>query len=61
MLSSDNPYPTDEEIAQRVHEMFLDRECSRTPIECWTIAETELLERAAARVIKPVRPKRRRR
>ena len=45
-------YPTDEEIAERAYEMFLARVSSTFGVaDYWTAAQTELLERAAARAI----------
>jgi hypothetical protein len=55
-----NVYPTEEEITERVYELFLDHLSTSTPNDYWTIAETELLERAASRAIRTgARPKRR--
>jgi hypothetical protein len=46
-------YPTDDEIAQLVYEMFLERAWTLNGgADYWRIAETELLERAAARVVR---------
>jgi hypothetical protein len=57
-------YPTDDEIAERAYQMLLDRLSAPMGItEYWKLAETELLERAATRAIRPVaasRPRRRR-
>jgi hypothetical protein len=41
------PYPTDDEIAQRVYEMFLERNWTSGSPDFWSIAEAELLDRAA--------------
>jgi hypothetical protein len=43
-------YPTEDEIAQRVYERFLERAWSYGSPDSWRIAESELLERAARRV-----------
>jgi hypothetical protein len=49
----DDPYPTDDEIAQRTYEMFLDESSSSVgAVTCWRLAETELLERSADRVLR---------
>ena len=45
-------YPTEEEISQRVYEMFLKRAWRNGSADYWTIAESELLERAARRVLR---------
>jgi hypothetical protein len=45
-------YPTDEEIAQRVYEMFLERTWTFESPDYWNIAESELLDRAARRVLR---------
>jgi hypothetical protein len=55
-------YPTPDEIAQRAYEMLLDR--LSTPcgmVDCWRLAEAELLERAAARATRPAVARQRRR
>jgi len=45
-------YPTDDEIAQLVYEMFLQRAWTLNGgADCWRIAEAELLDRAARRVV----------
>ena len=45
-------YPTDDEIAQLVYEMFLERAWTLNGgADCWRIAEAELLDRAARRVV----------
>jgi hypothetical protein len=45
-------YPTDDEIAQRVYELFLERAWTDRSPDYWTLAETELLDRAARRVVR---------
>jgi hypothetical protein len=47
-----SPYPTDEEIAQRVYEMFLERTWPSGSPDYWNIAESELLDRAARRILR---------
>jgi hypothetical protein len=49
----DDPYPTDDEIAQRTYEMFLDGSSSSVgAVTCWRLAEAELLERSAERALR---------
>jgi hypothetical protein len=49
-------YPTEEEIAQLVYEMFLERAWTLNGGgDYWRIAEAELLDRAARRAIRPGR------
>lgn len=46
-------FPTFDEIAWRAHEIFTSEAGrSLTIFECWRRAEDELLERAAARVVR---------
>ena len=48
-----DPYPTEDEIADRVFERLMDAHVSRSGAgDCWTAAETELLERAATRLLR---------
>jgi hypothetical protein len=49
---SRSPFPSADEIAERAHDLFVTggRRVARIP-EYWRIAETELLERAAYRVL----------
>ena len=54
-------YPTDDEIAQRAYEMLQERTTSPSVVNYWKLAEAELLERAAARAIRPVTARQRRR
>jgi len=53
-------YPTDDEIAQRAYEMLRERTTAPSVVY-WKLAEAELLERAAARAIRPVTARQRRR
>jgi hypothetical protein len=49
-------YPTDEDISRRVYEMFLERHHAAHEVAtCWSVAEEELLEREARRVLAPWR------
>ena len=54
-------YPTEDEIAQRAYEMLQERTTAPCIVNYWKLAEAELLERAAARAVRPVpaRPRRR--
>jgi hypothetical protein len=46
-------YPTDDEIAQLVYEMFLERAWTLNGgTDYWRIAEAELLDRAARRAVR---------
>jgi hypothetical protein len=57
----DHTFPTEDEIAELCHALMLDRMASRSSItDCWRRAETQLLERAADRVLKPYRVRDRR-
>ena len=48
-------FPTDDEIADRAYEMLVNRASSPVGIvDYWRLAEAELLERAAARPIRPL-------
>ena len=47
-------YPTDEDISRRVYEMFLERHHADAEVDtCWCVAEEELLDREARRVLAP--------
>jgi len=54
-------YPTDDEISQRAYEMLQERTTAPSVVNYWKLAEAELLERAAARAIRPVTARQRRR
>jgi len=54
-------YPTDDEIAQRAYEMLQERSIAPCIVNYWKLAEAELLERAAARAIRPVAARHQRR
>jgi hypothetical protein len=43
-------FPTEDEVSQRVYEMFLERAWSYRSPDYYRIAESELLERAARRI-----------
>ena len=51
--ASADAFPTFDEIARRAHELFVaeGRPIDRV-FECWSRAESELLDRAARRVIR---------
>ena len=49
----DDVFPTFDEIAERAYELFVaEGKRVERVFECWQRAETELLERAARRVIR---------
>jgi hypothetical protein len=55
-------FPTDDEIADRAYEMIVTGASAPTAVvDYWKLAEAELLERAAARAIRPLITRERRR
>ena len=57
-----NPFPTDEEIAERAYELcFVLRDHIQEPLNYVDVAEEELLDRAATRAVMPSRIRRRER
>jgi hypothetical protein len=55
-----NPFPSDEEIAERAYELcFVLRDPLEEPQNYVDVAEDELLDRAARRALVPLRSRRR--